>query len=254
MMADDGYDLEPDETPSGPAPEGEDVPAPEDPKARIDAAPLLETREDGCPGCGRSLAPEVIVCTECGYDLRSNDRLASEACVDIVGGDVPDGFTAPGRGSVRVLLAVGGAIAIVAMVAAGVFASRAPEASLSEIVLSVFRAGYDVVLHTGTGLVAVFASARILGLPVGRLDLAVARVLVVFAVFELVSVAVAPVSVGGVAIGRWVYVPAAIGSYFLAAWLLFGRARAETLLLTLAHTVLWAFVKLGESVSQAGGS
>ena len=90
-----------------------------------------------------------------------------------------DDFVQPGLGSAKVWAIVGVTLLVVAMIATGVHAGPA-----SERILNVLLVLYRTLVHTGTGVVAVFVAATLLGKKLGNFELAGARMLAAVGAFS----------------------------------------------------------------------
>ncbi len=90
----------------------------------------------------------------------------------------------PTWGSPRVLAIVGSVCFLAAMITAG---ANVPEGKSFWLIFgSVVLIIYEVLVHTGTGVVAVAVSARICEQKFGNFELGVSRVYAAFAAFEMV--------------------------------------------------------------------
>jgi len=236
----------PDSTPK-PASEGHaDKPHP-----KIEAQPILELEEDRCPKCSAPLGPGDVVCLKCGYDMLANTVRQVEHRTESVD-EAPEEseaepFVTPGRGSPRALAIAGGVLSVAAMIAAGM--GVPPSGSTWLVIASVLLVLYEVVLHTGTGLVAVAVAARISEEPFGgeeAVQLAAARVFVAMAVFELVLHLVGMTPYRLVSILAW---PLAGAAYWLVVWLLFNKTKTVALVIVLAQVILWVLVRLGMEIA-----
>jgi hypothetical protein len=246
------FDLEPaDHPPDAPAPlptsSGQPKPAPKPtvtPASPAEAPPLLELAEDKCPKCGTPLRPEAVFCIKCGYDLRTNEVRTPTLGIEHVAEKPPEeskDFSAPGRGSIKVLLGIGGAISLAAMVVAGL---NSPPGM--RVVASVILCLYEIILNTGTGLVAVLIAARVAELKPGKLDLAAARIFVAFAAFQLIHI---------ITFGEYrllvtlLMYPIAVAAYWGLIMFLFRKPRVIATTVLVAHVVLWLAVKAGMELS-----
>lgn len=230
-----------------PAPEGH----PEKPQPKIEAQPILELEEEQCPKCRAPLGPGDVVCLKCGYDMRANTVRQVEHRAESVDEEPDESdaepFVTPGRGSPKVLLIAGSILSIAAMVVAGMGVPTGGSTWL--VVASVLLVLYEVVLHTGTGLVAVAAAARISEERFGgeeAVQLAAARVFVAMAVFELVLHLVGMTPYTLVSILAW---PLAGAAYWLVVWLLFNKTKTVALVIVLAQVILWVLVRLGMEIA-----
>ncbi len=249
------FDLEPtDETPGSPSPvESSPKPASSaippaaplppaslSPGSPADAPPLLELAEDKCPKCGMSLRPDAVFCIKCGYDLRTNEVRKPKVGVELVAEKPPEEakeFSTTGRGNVKLLLGIGGAISLGAMVMAGL---NAPPGF--RVVAAVILSLYEIILHTGTGMVAILIAARIAELKPGNLELAAARMLVAFSSFQLIH----SITFGEYpTLVKLLMYPLALAAYFGLIMLLFRKPRSIVISVLVAHAVLWLAVEAG---------
>lgn len=225
---------------------------------RINEPSLLDLIDDTCPKCGAKLPHEAVVCVACGYNIKDNVVHRSEipptspTTDDLdLDTDTPehlDEFVLPGRGSAKTMMIVGGVITLAAMIVAGVVANQ----TLGGwgVFLKVTVVLYETLLNTGTGVVAVYLTAKVCEKKFGSAELAVGRMLVCFALFELVRHI--PIAVPYV--GNILELLAAMAVYFLSVWLLFARSRYETAMIAVMHFVLWMLVSLGMMLYYSMGS
>lgn len=241
------FDLEPANTeapspvepPKPPSP-----PAPAAPSSPADAPSLLELAEDKCPKCGTVLRHDAVFCIKCGYDMRTNEVRKPTLGVEHVvekPKEEPKEFSVAGRGNLQLLLGIGAAITIGAMVVAGL---NAPPGF--RIVAAVLLCLYEIVLHTGTGMVAVFIACRIAELKPGNIELAAARMLVAFSTFQLIR---------SISFGTYptllllLMYPLALAAYWGLIMLLFRKPRMLATTVLVAHAVLWIAVQAGMELS-----
>lgn len=207
---------------------------------------LLRDSADTCPNCGAPLARDEVVCMKCGYDLEANvvrkPKVAEEEVADAEA-EEPDLFVEPGRGSPRVLAIAGGVITVAAMIVAGMNTAVDGPAIAAAVVLPL----YEVILHTASGVLAVFIVSKLVEERFGSPELAAARILVAFALFQLVMAMVIPVP----AVGGILKAILGLGAYWLAVWWFFKKTPAVTLLIMAAHIALWAFVWIGKVLYEA---
>ena len=227
---------------SSPAPIAKPASAPAPGPARPDEVPtLLELVEDTCPKCGTRLNHDAVFCIKCGYDMRTNEvrtpTLGVEHVVDKPAAKEPV-FSEPGRGGVNLLLGIGGALTIAAMVVCGL---NAPP-KFMPVFANVLLCLYETVLHTGTGIVAVLVAARLADMKPGRLDLAAARIFVAFASFQLLH---------NITFGEYrllvtiLMYPVAFAAYWGLVMLLFRKPRMVGVTVMAAHFILWLVVSMG---------
>ncbi len=180
------YDIEPDEprdpaSEAPPANKGEGsthssgTPAPKADKlakARIDAPRLLDDIDDDAdlthdPEVEAALRPSMAA------------RLGKALSLEPAAGDMRPVFVKEGLGSAKVWGIAGGVLAVGAIIAAVATANSA------HVWHGVFTL-YSIVLHTGTGMLAVTAAAALHGQRLAYLPLAAARVLTAVAAALLV--------------------------------------------------------------------
>ncbi|HMN39215.1 MAG TPA: zinc ribbon domain-containing protein [Phycisphaerales bacterium] len=237
------------ETPEPTLPDPEEKPtiplepvAEGDPPARGTSS-ILNPSGDACPNCGAGMAAEAVVCMACGYDMTANRVVTPRTGVDEVDPEPEDQgpaeFVRPG-GKPMVLAIAGAVVLLAAAVAAG---SNAPRREFSAQAAMVLLVLYRAVIHTGTGLAAVWCAARYVEERFGSVRLALARVFVAVAVFWLVSSLRLPIESEW--LERAVRWPVALGCYWLTLFVLFRRSRGETLVLALLHVGTWMFVEMG---------
>lgn len=215
-----------------------------------DAAPerpsLLRLTEDRCPNCRMALEPEAVVCFSCGYDLRTGNVVRPKVGVVEVepeGGKaeaVPE-FVTAGRGSARVVAAVGVGVLVAAVVTAGAIQ---PAKTFWTVVGAGVLLVQQCLLHTGTGLVGVWVAAKVVGERFERhVDLAAARMFLAFAAFMLVRV-LRPFP-DSPALSQFVMLIPAAGVYWLTLLAVFRKSRQQTTVLAVSHLAVWVFVEFG---------
>lgn len=92
--------------------------------------------------------------------------------------DAREEFVKPGLGNAKAWAIVGTVLMVGALVATG---ASGPEPRFARIMLTL----YNTLLHTGTGVVAVFAAAALLRQRFGNLELGAARMYAAVAAFSL---------------------------------------------------------------------
>lgn len=209
---------------------------------------ILDIEGDTCPRCGAKLEENHLVCERCGFDLEK-DTLPAAAKKPPADKptppqpDVPDDetppppFVTPGRGGPKPLAVVGAILTLSAMIVAGV--NHADHSAWVVIAATVVALAH-VLIHSGTGLLAVWFAAVINEQPVGRIDLALARMFVAYSAFELIRTIHLPVPWVGHVI-PWI---AAALVYWTLVLLLFNKPRVIALLVALAHFVIWIALQL----------
>ena len=211
------------------------------PKGRIDAGSLLGVEGDTCPKCGAALKPGDVVCLRCGYDLKANVVRTVETGTQSEA-EEPEDFVTPGGGSAKTWGVIGGILTVAAMIMAGINAPGTT-GGFWIIVGSAVLALYNIIIHTGTGLVALAIATRIVEERFGRVDLSLARMFAAISLFELIRNVRLPLGAQSLKVGA-AYLLAA-GAYYLAVWGLFRKGRTVTLLVMLLHIVLWVIFQFG---------
>ncbi|MDX2149049.1 MAG: hypothetical protein SFZ23_16170 [Planctomycetota bacterium] len=139
----------------------------------------------------------------------------------------------PGVPNAQISAAIGLGVMLSAMIVAGVNAR-------ASIAAHVIVAGYQVLLHAATGVVAIYLVAKFHRLKLGAVELAAARMLLAVALFQLCFQLNFRLFSG-----KFEEVLAAAGAYFLATLLLFRQGSERTLHVGATHFVLWLLVWLG---------
>jgi hypothetical protein len=147
-------------------------------------------------------------------------------------------FVTPGLGGANVWGIVGGFLLVGAVVTASINAAAGgfPVALLTL---------YSGVLHTATGLAAVYLTARLAPKPMGSIELAAARIFAAVAAFLLVF----SLNIRLVGQTKWEELLLAVAVYVGAVKLLFRLDRESLMRLTLAHFLLWAIIEIGMHLS-----
>jgi hypothetical protein len=186
---------------------------------------------------------DAIVCMACGYDMKANQVLTSRTGIDEVepapvAAERPE-FVKPG-GRPLVYAIAGVCVLCGAMVAA---AMNAPKPDIGVRAALALLVLYHAILHTGTGVAAIWLAARYVEQRLTHLELAASRIFLALACFLLVASIRIPIE--HPFLESLVRFPLAIGVYFLAIFALFRRNRQETLLFLLFHAGAAMFVELG---------
>ncbi|MFN0012858.1 MAG: hypothetical protein ACKVS8_14585 [Phycisphaerales bacterium] len=197
----------------------------------VSGLPPLTFREtDPCPGCGKEIKAEALVCVHCGYDFRKGAKVATAMGVEHVAepagrgasgqasiDDAREDLITPGRGSPKVV-GIGAAVLLAGACVAAGFTGGAT-ATRGNIAARVASTAVDGVLHSLTGLIALSAAAFYFGMRLGRVELGGARIAAAWCVFLLVSRL--PIPAGSVSLGAaWL---AGMLAYFLVLWALMAR-------------------------------
>jgi hypothetical protein len=203
------------------------------PKGRIDAPQLLEGFEEDADFTKDPEVERVIM----GKPVEEKDKEVAKPPAEE--------FVKPGVGGPKVWGIVGGVLLLAAMIAAGVQAG-----SGGQRVLRVLLVLYNTLLHTGTGVVAVFVAAVLLGKRFGKFELAAARMVAAVAAFALLISLQFKLS-GVVWLDRVVVLILATGVYGLIVASTFNLWKRNPLLYVVgAHFFLWLIVAVGMLLSQ----
>lgn len=114
---------------------------------------------------------------------------------------------------------------------------------------SAFLTLFNGILHTGTGVVAVIASAFFMKRKVGSVELAAGRMFVAFGVLLLVTAPVFPLGWVGWGL-KWAL---ALGAYWLVVRALFRKSVDETNIIAAAHLILYLLYQVGVWTSRSLG-
>ena len=156
-------------------------------------------------------------------------------------------FVEPGRGGAKAV-AIGGVVVLVgAMTLSGATAGDVRAGTLIAIVL---LSAYQIVLHTATGVGAVLVASRLAERPFGRIELAAARMFLAFGLFTLVRTVPIPVPWVGTGLA-WLV---GVGVYLLALRALFNKPWPGTLVIGIAHLLLWVLMGIGQLLTQVAAS
>jgi hypothetical protein len=156
-------------------PQGDQPPAPPEPKPKIERAPLTEGFEEDADFTHDPELDRVIA-----------GRSAQGAPAAVMPAEPPRGeFVRPRSDwEPKLWAAVGGALTIGALIATAVNAPTGI-ATWKRVALIALTL-YDILLHTGTGVAAVLIAALLLGQRLGRVEVAAARMFAAVAAFMFV--------------------------------------------------------------------
>ncbi len=154
----------------------------------LEGAPLIELADAlPCPKCGAKMDHDAVVCMKCGYDMTAGRvrETAVGAPVEVVQAPEAVEFCAPGRLDTLALVIIGGILLGATMLVAGWMMPEA--ATAANRAASVGGVVLEVLIHVGTGLVAVAGAAALSKQRFGRVDLAAARIFVALCAFLLIT-------------------------------------------------------------------
>lgn len=153
----------------------------------------------------------------------------------------------------HVFWAVGGSVLLVAaMVASGINvapAGAAKDVTSGQRVLSVLLTLYTTLLHTGTGVAAVFVAAHLQRKRLGRVEVAAARMLAAVAAFVLLFNLNMTLTTG-----KFEETVAGALVYLAIVALTFRLFTRDAIMFVVgAHFLLWLIVSVGMELSRARG-
>lgn len=212
---------------------------------KVGDASILDLTAESCPNCGKAMASDAVVCLACGHDLKANRVISPALGVEEVEPPKPTGdqrpeFVRPG-GTPKLVGILGGLV----LVSAGICAGFAAPNGSGWVVTGamVVLAIYSGILHTATGVAAVWCTAKYEGERFTKIDLVAARMLLAFATFVLVLNL--PVHLPYEWLDKAAKLILAVGVYFLMLMALFRRDRRVSMVLLALHAGIWVFVQLG---------
>ncbi|MCG3124294.1 MAG: hypothetical protein GIKADHBN_02751 [Phycisphaerales bacterium] len=144
-------------------------------------------------------------------------------------------FVTPWLGNAQIWGVVGGFLLVGAIVAAAMNLPNKFPAAL--LVL------YNGMIQTGTGLVAVYLTARLAGMRIGAIDLATARMLVAVSAFLLLFNL--NIHIAGSVTNKWEELLIATAAYVGSVAGLFRLWGRNLGILVITHFVLWLVFELG---------
>jgi hypothetical protein len=228
--------------------------------ARPEAKPLadvpLPPPPAPVPPKGKIEAPELLAGFEEDADFDKDPELdrvilgrpvKPAAPAQAAGQAPPEDFVQPGLGNAKVWAVVGAILLVAAMIVTGVQADTTPVQRLLRVLLTL----YGTLLHTGTGVVAVFVAARLLGKPLGNFELAAARMFAAVGAFAFMM---------SLKLSLFGYPPAdrivvlifASAAYVLLVASTFNLWKKHPLGYVVgSHFFLWLIVAIGMLLSQA---
>lgn len=205
---------------------------------------------DVCPNCGKSVPGADVVCMNCGYDFQANRVVQPDVGIIEVEPpakavpDEPEFMRSPlleGATTLKVLMWIGIGITLAAAVTAASMPPRGSGmgASVALFILTVYRC----VLHTATGVAALWLASRWFNERLTRLEFAGVRMLVCVGVFYLLFVVRLPLESDFLASA--LKLPVAAAAYWVCVLALIVRDRKKASLLALFHLGTWGFVEIG---------
>jgi hypothetical protein len=166
--------------------------------------------------------------------------------------DTREEFIRPGFGDARMWTIAGVVLLVAAMIATAI---NAPNRSVARVLLTL----YSVLLHTGTGVVALFLTALGTDRRLGNFELAASRMFVAVAAFALILNL--HLNLFGEGYERWKVEELVLAAmaYVLIVSTAFGLWNARLLAYVVgSHFVLWLTVYVGMQlaahIAAAGGS
>ncbi len=184
------YDIDANDKPEVPAPAGGGgggAGAPE--KPRLFDIPLPPAASDGGagkPGKGKIDAPKLLDGFEEDADFDKDPEVdrailgKDKRSQPIQPGAEKESFVQPGLGGPKVWLVVGTVLLVTGLIATGV---NAEQNQFVKIILLL----YNTLLHTGTGVVALFIAATLQKKNLGSFELAASRMFAAVAAFAMMS-------------------------------------------------------------------
>lgn len=255
-------DKTPDMTPASP-PDDADVPTAKlaggsspSPEPDSGPRPVFDLAEDRCIKCGEKMPNYATICLKCGYDMHANQvRQTAVGTVEVDPAPAPPAvhdFVQPGRLKPKALLILGGLFTVGSIVAAIVLVGR-DLPTLTRISIAAL-ALYQIALNTITGVAAVAIVGWLHKQPLGRLELAAARMFAAFACFICVSQL--QFRIGYSWINSGLPFLAAVAVYFGVLMILFRKDRKTTATIAVVHLGLWLFLYVGMAIYSlvAGGA
>lgn len=205
----------------------------------VEKSSLLDesAADDQCPNCGRAMpSPGAVVCMHCGFDQVKNKIVRTKVGTVEVSDDpkliAPDEFVRPGRLGWQAPLVIGAAATIAASVLSGMHAQHRPvwEGIATLLFAPVFA---------GIGVAATLVTAVLMEQRFGRLELAVARMMLAVGLVELSW------HIGqSLELNNWLQflIGAGVGAglYYLVVWWFFSLDRTVAALLSGLHLSLCA--------------
>ena len=224
---------------------------PEEPKkpSLTDKGSLLDgPGTEPCPKCGKPLAPGAVICLECGYDMRASTARKVEVGEEHAEAEPdPTVLSEPGGPGPKTLMVIGTVLAISAMVLTGMMAAKPSSATFWYIVGRIVVVAFNVLLHTGTGVVAVLLAAKLLEQKIGRLDYAAGRMFVAVSAAWLGFSVEVPVPVVGVLLK----IVLAVLAYAGCVLILFKADRRDVFTIGGLHIALIMFLEIGIRITAA---
>jgi hypothetical protein len=230
------YPVEPQ--PEKPATPPASAPKPiEEYKAKLDVPPLLDEFSDDADFDKDPELERAIL----GKSGSSSPAAAAEQLPEL-----PE-FVMPGIGEPRHLAIGGVGLLVAAMIATGI---NAPNSVPYRVLLTL----YNTLVHTGTGVVAVYIAARLMERSFTRVELVAARMFVAVAALTLIMSLAVPLTAYGW-INQVVRAALAVGAYVLLVAGSFKLWQRTPLMYVIGfHALLWLIVQLGMALAAMVGA
>lgn len=230
--------------PSDPTPyDIEPGPAPQTPSAASSPGVRALDDEPAEPANSprvRLLNPE----DEDAFDDQEEARAAKAAAAKVSGADAAapdaDAFVKPGLGPAKAWGIAGAVILLAAVVVAAINAGERP-------VVAALIVVYSGLVHTGTGVVAVWAASMIHKQRLGSVEVAAARMLTAVAAFELVY----SLNIVIAGTGKWEEFILGSVVYILTVLGLFRYWDNRLWAITGFHTLIWLIFQAGMELHAA---
>ncbi len=193
---------------------------------------------DRCPNCGADMSDsDAVICVDCGYDLVKGKLRAVKLGTTEEDEEKPTDLSRPSAFGWKISLGLGAAAIVAAATLAGVNAAGAETAAM-DVARAVLRVLVYGPVQLGLGLAAVYMTARMLDVKLGRVDVAAGRMTMAvgfaYLTFQLMHTL-------GMAPAAQYLLGAALAAvmYYIVIWLTFSLAPKVAGLLGAWHAVMW---------------